>query len=436
MNYEEALNEIHSFERFGSRLGLDRMEGLMRELGDPHIDLKVIHVAGTNGKGSVCRYVYTVLLEQGYHVGAYFSPFLERFNERIEMDGSPIPDQELPVYTERVLHAVRRMLDRGLESPTEFEVVTAIGLLWFAEKKADFVVLEVGMGGRGDSTNIFPSPVVTAITSISWDHMAVLGDTLPKIAYEKAGIIKPGVPVAVFVKDAGALEVIRECAAGRGAPLCDVSRLPCIIREESLGGSVFDTMVEGREYRGMAVSMAGRHQIENALCALEILEQMRQAGYAVSDQAVRDGMRKAKQSGRLEILMTDPPLIIDGAHNPDGVSALTETLLRYFRNGNILLCTGILRDKKYEEMVQELCRLNADLIITEVPNPRTSTAEELADAFREQELYQQQHRQIRIFPSWEDAVEQSLKVRSEYQAVVWAGSLYLIGAVRSLVRRF
>lgn len=436
MNYEEALDRIHSFERFGSRLGLDRMEGLMRELGNPHRDLKVVHVAGTNGKGSVCRYVYTVLLEQGYHVGAYFSPFLERFNERIEMDGSPIPDQELPVYTERVLQAVHRMLEKGLESPTEFEVVTAIGLLWFAEKNADFVVLEVGMGGRGDSTNIFPSPVVTAITSISWDHMAVLGDTLPKIAYEKAGIIKPGVPAVVFVKDAEALEVIRECAAGRNAPLYDVSRMPCIIREESLRGSVFDTMVEGRKYRGMTVSMAGRHQVENALCALEILERMRQAGYEISGQAVRDGMRKAKQPGRLEILKTDPLLIIDGAHNPDGVSALTETLLRYFPDGNILLCTGILRDKKYEEMVEELCRLKADLIITEVPNPRTSMADELADAFRKHELYQQHHRKIRVIRSWADAVEQSLKLRSDYQAVVWAGSLYLIGAVRSLVRRF
>ena len=189
MNYEEAIEKIHSFNVFGSRLGLERMKKLLELLGNPHENMKIIHVAGTNGKGSVCRYVYSVLEENGYRTGAYFSPYIENFTERIEFDRKEISRADLVRYTEEAIQGVEQMLTLGYESPTEFELVTAVGLLYFAAKKADYVVLEVGLGGKGDSTNICDKPVVTAITSISYDHMAQLGNTLELIAADKAGII-------------------------------------------------------------------------------------------------------------------------------------------------------------------------------------------------------------------------------------------------------
>ena len=191
----DAVSKIHEFEKFGSILGLERMSSLMHELGDPQDDLRCIHVAGTNGKGSVCKYIYEVLQAQGYRVGLYTSPFLEVFNERIELDHQFISDEDLELYTDRVLEKVKVLTDRGEDSPTEFEVITAVAFLYFKEKDADFVVLEVGLGGIGDSTNIIKDPLVSVITSISFDHTDRLGNTLTEIAGNKAGIIKAGHPV-------------------------------------------------------------------------------------------------------------------------------------------------------------------------------------------------------------------------------------------------
>ncbi|MBR3260117.1 MAG: bifunctional folylpolyglutamate synthase/dihydrofolate synthase, partial [Firmicutes bacterium] len=187
----DAIAKIHEFEKFGSILGLERMTSLMHELGDPQDDLKCIHVAGTNGKGSVCKYVYEILEAQGYRTGLYTSPFLEVFNERIELDHEFISDEDLQTYTDRVLEKVKVLTDRGEDSPTEFEVITAVAFLYFKEKKADYVVLEVGLGGIGDSTNLIKEPLVSVITSISFDHTDRLGNTLAEIAGNKAGIIKP-----------------------------------------------------------------------------------------------------------------------------------------------------------------------------------------------------------------------------------------------------
>ena len=215
----DAIKRIHEFERFGSVLGLERMEILLAKLGNPHRDLKAIHVAGTNGKGSVCRYLYEALQENGYRVGLYISPFIRRFNERIQFDGQEISDEDLESCSRKVLEKAEEMVREGADSPTEFEVVTAIAFLYFAEKKADFVILEVGLGGRGDSTNVVEKPLISIITSISYDHMDRLGSTLEEIAGEKAGIIKDGVPVVSNVDQREAAAVIARIAYQKGCVL-------------------------------------------------------------------------------------------------------------------------------------------------------------------------------------------------------------------------
>ncbi len=484
MTYDEALERIHSFNVFGSRLGLERMEKLLSLLGNPHEKLRIIHVAGTNGKGSVCRYVYSVLTEAGYKAGAYFSPYVERFTERIEFAGEEISGEELAFYTERVLESVGRMLTEGFESPTEFELVTAIGLSYFAEKEADFVILEVGLGGSGDSTNISKKPIVTAITSISYDHMAQLGNTLELIAADKAGIIKEGVPVVVFVKDKGAFDVIKRKADELGAPLIDASEAKLGAVTEKLNdysfSAAFNIAGTERSYPDVRLSMNGLHQVENAVCALHMIEVIRDAGAVIPREALYAGMRKAVQPGRFEVMqygiaqneqagadaeneIKRPYLILDGAHNADGVKTLVRTLSSHFPNGRLLLCVGILRDKEYEKMAAELCRLEADIIATSVPNPRSLPAEELAEAFMElsacrkgrglvltcgdyREAFAAARAAMRGGPAALYAINGGERFAEgpagaggnagepEYDAVVWAGSLYLIGAVKQLLR--
>ena len=435
MNYDQALEKIHTFNVFGSKLGLERMKKLLSLLGDPHKDMKIIHVAGTNGKGSVCRYLYTVLNECGYRTGAYFSPYLEDFTERIECGGRQISHDELPVYTEQALDAVEQMISEGYESPTEFELVTAIGLLYFKAVNADFVILEVGLGGRGDSTNICDHPVATVIASISYDHMNVLGSTLEEIAYDKAGIIKRGVPVCVNVKDEGAFNVIKKQADELSAPVIDLRQAAVDVKSCDINGSMFTAGIDGLAlFKDITIKMRGQHQIENALCALAAIAVMRIQGFSVPDECVRSGMRKAFQPGRFEVISNDPYTIIDGAHNRAGVQALVETLIQEFGAGapekRMLLCTGILADKETRIMAEQLARLRADIITTTVPNPRAMAAEELAGVFGELEPYRSGERTVISVDDWRSALAEAQERSSGYDVTVWAGSLYLIGPVR------
>lgn len=432
MTYEEALKEIHSLVRFGSKLGLSRMSRLMELLGNPQEEMKVIHVAGTNGKGSVCRFVYSILQEQGYKTGLYTSPFLEVFNERIEFDGHMIADQELADCTKTVMDVVVEMVNRGEESPTEFEVVTAIAFVYFSGKDMDYLVLEVGLGGRGDSTNVIKKPIVSVITSISYDHMEYLGDTLPQIAKEKAGIVKDGCPVVYSVKDREAAEAVRTMALARGCQVYDVmgtAQDPCALPpkflEKQLSGYEFSTAILGEVYEGIKLSMAGLHQVENACCALSVIEVLRKGNKVqIEKNAVRQGLRKARQSGRFEILREDPYVIIDGAHNDDGARALSEAVSQQFKGKRILLICGILADKEVDKMIAGFGRLGADMAAAEPDNPRKLPSSELCRRIQQAG-----------FPCVDvgddlAAVRYGKEQRDKYDLILYAGSLYLIGKVR------
>ena len=424
----KAIEKIHEFERFGSILGLERMTELLELLGNPHEDLKIIHVAGTNGKGSTCRYMYSVLQEAGYKTGLYTSPFLEKFNERIEYDGEMISDEDLAYYTEKVLTAAEKMTDAGHQSPTEFEVVTAIAFAYYKDKKCDYVILEVGLGGTGDSTNVCKEPLVTVITSVSMDHMDRLGDTIEKIAAEKAGIIKEGCPVVTSVKNPGALSVIEEKAQRLGCKLIATKNLPVSITTETLAGSRFDMP----KFEGVQISMNGRHQVENACLAVATLNLLRIEGkISLYDSDIYNGLKKAKQPGRFEI-MSDieetPVVIIDGAHNEDGARALTESMLNLCSDKKTLMVTGMLKDKDVSAIIDSFVKIANDFVITEPDNPRKMEADDLAKLFSARGV----NCQTESNP--EDACRVALEKKNEYDVIVFAGSLYLIGKIRSILR--
>ncbi|MGN0658039.1 MAG: bifunctional folylpolyglutamate synthase/dihydrofolate synthase [Emergencia sp.] len=423
----DAISKIHEFLRFGSVLGLERMEVLLEKLGNPHRDLKVIHVAGTNGKGSICRYVYEVLQAGGYKTGLYTSPYLEVFNERIEFDGAYITDDELEECSASVLEKAEEMVAEGLESPTEFEVVTAVAFVFFQQKHADYVVLEVGLGGTGDSTNVVKNPLCCIIASISLDHTDRLGDTLEQIAGEKAGIIKEGCPVITGSDQPDVMEVFRKKAKEMNAPLYDSRKLPCRIVEETVSGCRFESRVMGKTYE-LEITMAGEHQVRNAVEALQAVVLLnREEKIQISDDAIREGFRTAKQIGRFEIMQENPYVILDGAHNPDGAASLAETVLRRFAGKRILMVTGILADKEVDQVTDTFLKITGDFIITEPDNPRKLDADALAEKF------ESKGGRCEVCPVPEEAVRRAQEKSGDYDVVLFAGSLYLIGAIRGML---
>lgn len=422
----DAVSRISELSKFGWVLGLERMNVLLDKLGNPHEDLKVIHVAGTNGKGSVCRYIYEVLQASGYRCGLFTSPFLEVFNERIEFDGAYISDEDLQSCSEKVLDKVSEMTAEGFESPTEFEVITAVAFLYFMEKKTDYVVLEVGLGGRGDSTNVVKEPLVSVITSVSLDHTDRLGKTVAEIAGEKAGIIKAGCPVVTSAEDPQALAIIRARCAKLSAPLYETAGSAVELRQQNVERTEFAVQFTGDQRIETEISMIGGHQVKNAVCALKALAILQREEKAViSEKALQAGLKRAKQIGRFEIMEKSPYLIIDGAHNPDGAEALEKAVKTYFPQKRVLIIVGILADKEVDQVLDTFCRITCDFAAAEPDNPRKLSAENLAEKIAEHGGKCRAQ-----FTAACAAAAYGKEMRKEYDVVLFTGSLYFIGAVR------
>lgn len=432
-NSKAAIEKIHKFERFGMILGLERMNSLLKLLGNPQDDLKIIHVAGTNGKGSICRYIYSVLQAGGYKTGLYTSPFLEVFNERIELDGKYISNEDLAVYTDRVFKCVETMTQRGEQSPTEFEVVTAIAFLYFKEKGCDYAIMEVGLGGSGDSTNVCKAPLISVIASISYDHTDRLGNTLAEIAGEKAGIIKEGCPVVTSAEAPEALEVIERKAEELGCMYFETRHVPYTVKSQDLGGSVFDVNIQGVTYENLEISMLGEHQIKNAICALAALSIMEERGdVSLHRDDIYKGFKAAKQIGRLEVMSAQekvPVVIIDGAHNPDGAASLRKAMKEYMPDKKILMVTGMLADKDTESILREFTAITDRFIATEPENPRKLDSESLKDKIGAMGA------SCESIPDCREAVKAAAERGKDFDAVLYAGSLYMIGAIRGLLRQ-
>ena len=423
------IDRIHEFNRFGMVLGLDRMEELLRRLGNPQDDLKVIHVAGTNGKGSVSKYLEEGLSACGYKMGLYTSPYIETFNERIRYDGADISDEDLEYYGQKVVSAAEAMVADGLDSPTEFEVVTAIAFLYFADRQADITILEVGLGGIGDSTNVVKSPLASVITSISYDHMAQLGSSLAEIAVNKAGIIKTGCPVIANVPQRDAAKIIARKAYAMGSRLYDISGIRAAVSDETPFSQKVSMELYEKSYSDVEISMVGRHQAENLKTALATLEILRKSGAVKLDrEALYEGLKRARQPGRFEVISEDPLVIIDGAHNEAGAQALQETMAQHFAGKKILLVAGILADKEIDSIVKFLTKITDHIIVTEPDNPRKLAAEKLAEHVADYGVAAEAVSDV------EAAVHRAKELADGYDVILFAGSLYLIGDVRRLWR--
>lgn len=370
MNYNEALEYIHSINWTFCKPGLERIEMLLDKLGNPQDTLKFVHVAGTNGKGSFCKMLETALTLSGYKTGLFTSPYIKTFNERIQISGKNISDSALAEITEYIKPIADKMEDK----PTEFELITAIGLEYFKRQHCDIVVLEAGMGGRLDSTNIITTPVLSVITGIALDHTQFLGDTVPKIAKEKAGIIKENVPVLFGGKDLSAKAVIKETAAEKSAPFKNVDYSNLLIKEMLLTGSIFDY----KDYKNMHISLLGAYQPENACVVIEAVETLNKIGFNIPISALKEAFKNAYWPARFEVLNTSPLVIFDGAHNPQGIETATKSIKTYFKGEKVLVMTGVLKDKDYFYIAKKLKEITDSAVIFTPENPRALNKEDYA----------------------------------------------------------
>ena len=373
MNYKECLEYIHSINWTFCKPGLERINELCEALGHPERELKFVHVAGTNGKGSVSSMLSSVLLEGGYKVGLYTSPYVKVFNERMRINGENISDGELIEVTERV----RPIADAMKDKPTEFELITAIAFEYFRRNKCDIVVLEVGMGGRLDSTNIIEEPLLSVITGIALDHTAFLGDTVEKIAAEKAGIIKKGRPVLFGGQDEAAAEVIKARAKEQNSEFYRVD----YEKIKSLDMTLERSRFSFGERDGIEISLLGAYQPRNAAIVISAVDILKNS-IAISEKALYNGLAKARWHARFEVLSREPLVIFDGAHNPQGISAAVESIKLYFKDEKVYLLTGVLRDKDYKAIAADLSEVASRAFTLTPDNPRALTAAEYADVLR------------------------------------------------------
>ncbi|MBS4539236.1 bifunctional folylpolyglutamate synthase/dihydrofolate synthase [Clostridium sp. D2Q-11] len=428
MNYSEALEYIHGTRKFGSKLGLKNISKLLNLLDNPHDKLRFIHVAGTNGKGSTSSFISNVLIEQGYKVGLFTSPYLEVFNERIRINNKNILDNQLADITERVKSKVDEMIEEGYNHPTEFEIVTAIAFVYYFEQNVDAVVLEVGLGGRFDSTNVIGKPLISVITSISLDHMDILGDTIEKIAYEKAGIIKRNSRVISYPQQKLAEEVIFKVSKEKQASL-DFMKFDNInIKECSDRGSVFDFNYKGIKYENIKINLIGKHQIYNASLALKTILLLNEFGdIKVSEYSIKKGLEKSRWMGRLEIISENPRVLIDGAHNIQGIKALVDSIENIFRYDRLILVVGLLRDKDVEEIISVIAPKADKVLVTEPESPRKLAASELS------KIVCKYNDNVSYTENIKNVIELSYKEYKDNDLIVIAGSLYLIGEARRTI---
>ena len=424
MNYKEARVYLDEVSKYGSVLGLESMRELLRRLGDPQNELKFIHISGTNGKGSVLAYLSTILSGAGYRTGRYISPTLFSYRERIQVDGEYIEKESLACHVTAIAAAVEDMQKAGLPSPTVFEIETALAFLYFKEKRCDIVTLEVGCGGLLDATNVITTTLMEVIASISMDHTDLLGDTLAKIAAQKAGIIKPDTMVVSAQQKSEAAQVIEDTCKEQHCTLQMVDESKISNVHYGAEGQTFSY----KEWENVAISLAGSYQIKNAALALEGVEALRKLGYALSDQQVREGLLHTAWRGRFTTLRRDPTVIIDGAHNPAAALELKESLERYFPGKTLYFVMGMFKDKDYAQVIDLTAPLARHIITVETPgNPRAMPARELAEAVG------------KVNPSveWADSVahgvEKALAMAGKEDAVIVFGSLSFLGEAADAV---
>lgn len=423
MTYTEALEYIHGTSNFFCKPGLERITQLCRELGNPQKNLKFIHVGGTNGKGSFCAMMDSVLRKEGYKVGLYTSPFVLKFNERMRINGENIPNETLARLTEKVKKVAEKMED----SPTEFELITAIALEYFKEEKCQVVIWEVGMGGRLDATNIIDSPLLSVITGVDIDHTAFLGDTVEKIAGEKAGIIKSGSPILFGGENYSAEAVIAEEAKKKQTILCKTDYSKLKIHSSDLNGTTFDY----RDRVEVKISLLGSYQPRNAAVVLDALDILSSLGLKVKEENIRAGLLEAKWQARFEIINENPLVIFDGAHNPQGISAAVESVKLYFKDKKVVILSGVLGDKDFLQIAESLCQVASQVFTITPDNPRALSAVDYA------EVIGKLNAPATPCESIAEAIKLGIiQAQKEKTALICLGSLYTYSEVSSEIKSY
>lgn len=417
MNYEEALKAIQFQGQAGSILRLSTMEVLLGATGNPQAGMRYIHVAGTNGKGSVSQYLYSILIAAGYKVGMYTSPSMVSFNERMQINRELISDEHLIALADGLKS---RLQDADVAvAPTEFEWITALAFHYFHQQACDFVILEVGLGGRLDATNVIDKPLVSVITKIGLDHQDVLGETLEEITCEKAGIIKEGVPVVVYpLQESGVIESLEGVAQAKAADLVvpDVDQLTILTVDPS--GQQFSY----RGLDGLQLNMLGIHQFYNAVTSLEAIFILRDRyGVSISDVAIREGLAASRMIGRFEKVHERPTVILDGAHNPQGVAALVASIRQLFPGKKLVAVVGVLKDKNLAEMIGLIDELVISYQLALPDSTRSFTLDEMAAIISENS-----QKPLQTNKYLRDALASALDLAGEDGLVVCFGSLYLI----------
>lgn len=424
MNYEEALAFVHGRPRLRKAPTLKRMQQFLTELGNPQTKIQAVHVAGTNGKGSTIAFLTSLLGQEGRQVGTFTSPFITRFNERIAVNGQPISDEAVVHLVTQVRPVVEKMDQTELGGPLEFEIVTAMMFLYFAQHPVDVVLVEVGIGGLYDSTNVF-TPLVSVITNVGWDHMALLGNTLPEIAQQKAGIIKPHIPVVTGVQASEALTVIKRVANEQHAPLMVLDD------DFKLTGDPADFESNDCHVSNIKSGLLGVYQLKNLAVAIQAAVVLsRHRGWKLSADQIRRASLQARWPGRMEIMQQEPLVVLDGAHNLPGVQALKQSLQTYWQDRTIHILAAILDDKLFQPMIDELLTIpNAQLTLTNFQNPLHR------QVVQPGELVANEARQINYEANWRTALRQLIKQANPRDVVIITGSLYFVSEVRPLFKK-
>lgn len=427
MNYEQAITYINNITGISTKIGLVRIKKLLERLGNPQNSLNIIHVAGTNGKGSVCAMLTSILMEMGNIVGLYTSPHLKCYNERYQINFNMIDRDKFANYMEIIKQNCDEMVKDKEGQPTVFEVLTCLAFMYFAEKKVDYVVLEVGLGGRFDATNVIENSILSVVTAIGKDHMEYLGNSLEEIAAEKGGIIKNnGIVVLSSQKDI-VYHVIEEICIKKEATLYYAKQNHIEILSQELNKTVFSIKNEFLEYKNIELSLLGNHQIQNCATVLLACQVLKDRGISLEQKAIVKGIEKTHWAGRMELCAKNPLLLIDGAHNYDGICALKETIQTYFNCKNITFIVGILKDKEYKKMMDIILPVVHKIVITEPNSERKLNADSLKKLIvcYDKPVYQCE--------GIKDALKCAKKITDKNDVICCAGSLYMIGEIKELL---
>jgi len=423
MNYKETIDWLYSFEKFGIKLGLERITHICKQLGNPQKNYKVIHVGGTNGKGSVCRFLQSILTLSGYKVGVYTSPHLQRFSERFVIDNKEISENDVVLLVEKVKTIVEEMI-KDDNTPTFFEIVTAMAFQYFSDKNVDFAVAEVGLGGRYDATNIV-DPIVTVITNVSLEHQKVLGDKIENITFEKAGIIKEGVPV-VTGANGKTLNVIQKVAKEKKSSVTVINNSSW--KKVSGGVDWQEFLVNGslKDYN-IKTSMIGKFQGENIALSLVAIESLQMNGVYVTDESITEGIEKTTNPGRMEIAGFEPMILLDGAHNITGINSLKKTLEEDFVYERLILVLGILSDKSVQEMLDIITPIADIIIVTKSHNKRACSPSELKEMIDEKEVV--------VKDEISEAIDYAKKIAKKQDLICITGSLFTVGEAKDHLQK-